>query len=312
MTKTQSTFTAYLDELKTPGKSISVARLLNLSSLNSDEAKLFSEALPYIIKQKRLDMLVKLLELAEENLELNFDIIYSECTTDPDPDIRLKAAEGLGESEDPVFIDRLIALLKNDTDPRVRARAASSLGNYALMGELQSLSPRRAKELITVLLGAVKNTSEDIEVRSRALESIGVSSHTEVKSAIREAYDSGSLLFKTSALYAMGRNCDPVWLPYILRDLSNENPEIRYEAAVACGEIEEPQAVPHLIIIVNDPDHQVRLAVLDALGKIGGPEAKRTLQDCLSSDDTALRLAASESLEYLDMQEDPLSFSYRM
>ncbi len=209
-----------------------------------------------------------------------------------------------------MFIDKLLTLLQNDSDSNVRARAASALGKFAFMAEMDELPPRRAKKLTAALLDAVNGNQDDIEVRCRALEAIGVSSLPEVKKAISEAYQSGISLLRLSAIYAMGQNCDPVWLSTLLQELRNENPAARYEAAVACGEIEEQEAVPHLIALVKDPDHEVRLATVDALGKIGGSQAKKALQECLEGTDPGLRSAALDALKYLEMQEDPISFTY--
>ena len=49
---------------------------------------------------------------------------------------------------------------------------------------------------------------------------------------IRDAYYSSELDFQASALYAMGRNCNPSWLPLLLKELHSPNPQLRFEAVL--------------------------------------------------------------------------------
>ncbi len=79
----KSPLAVYLDEIKDPGKPVSMARLTNLSDLSPVETSLFGEAWSSIGTQRRLEILGKLLELAEENLELNFDNVFSSCVAGP-------------------------------------------------------------------------------------------------------------------------------------------------------------------------------------------------------------------------------------
>lgn len=307
----KSTLANYLEELKDPGRPVSISKLVNLSDMTPEGINLFRRNWLSISQKKRNEIVKRLVQLAEENFELNFDTVFSCCTTDPEAEVRVKAAEGLGESEDPAFIDTLIKLLENDGDPAVRASAASSLAKFSLMVELNRLRPRHANKIGEILLAVANKKGENIEVRRRALEAAGPLSLPDVKWAIREAYESNSSLLKISAIYAMGQNCDPIWLPTLVEELYNANPEIRYESASACGEIGEQEIVRYLIPLTRDPDHQVRLAALDALGKIGGNESKKALEECVRCGEPGISDTAAEALEYLEEVEDPLSFNFQ-
>jgi HEAT repeat protein len=302
-----SSFELYLEELKDSGKPVSTSKLANLSELTPQEVALLKQAWQTIAVNRRRQIMERLVELAEENFELNFDNMFLFGVTDSDVAVRAKAAEGLGDSEEPAVIDTLISLLEKDSDTNVRARAAGSLAPFALMAELEVLRPRYAKKVSKALLDKYNDVNEDMEVRRRALEAVAPFYLPEVTRAIKEAYESKIFVFKVSAVFAMGRNCDPVWLPVLLQELSNERPEIRYEAACACGEMGEEEAVPQLVALVNDPDHQVQLAALNALGEIGGAEAKKALEKCLRSEDERIRFAAADALENLTAWEEPLS-----
>jgi HEAT repeat protein len=106
----------------------------------------------------------------------------------------------------------------------------------------------------------------------------------------------------------MGKNCDPSWLPILLDEMNNTHAEIRYEAAVACGELGEEMAIYDLVRLTGDPDIEVQLAAIQALVKIGGNDAKEGLQDCLSDPSELIREATAQALKQLDIEEDPFSF----
>lgn len=186
--------------------------------------------------------------------------------------------------------------------------AAITLGKFAMLAALDKIRSRYVDRLKQVLLGTFADQSRAIEVRRRALESISPLPLSEINHAIREAYRSDNPRFKLSAIYAMGKNCQLDWLPILIEELGSADVEMRYEAAIACGELEEEEAVPYLVELINDSDTEVRLASIQSLGKIGGDEAREALQNCLQSPSRAIRQMAEQALEELETNEDPISF----
>ena len=154
----------------------------------------------------------------------------------------------------------------------------------------------------------LSDKSKPLEVQCRALEAAAPISLPPVEKAIREAYHSDNYKFRVSSIYAMGKNCNPSWLPILVKELGSADGETRYEAAGACGELGEEEATPHLINLVDDPDTEVQLAVIRALVKIGGAEAKNCLEKCLDSPSEVIQQAAEQALYELEVGEDPLSF----
>jgi hypothetical protein len=77
--------------------------LTELSGLGPDDLKFFSEVWDELNTEHRMQIIRRLSELAEDNLELNFDTVFRYCLTDSDEDIRSLAIEGLWESEDRSF-----------------------------------------------------------------------------------------------------------------------------------------------------------------------------------------------------------------
>jgi HEAT repeat protein len=288
-------------------KSLLNSVVMNLSDLNAEELKAFQQAWQTIESKRRQHIIQRLVELAENNFELNFDSIFKSCLKDQDVEVRCKAIEGLWENEEPSLLKVLINLLKQDKSEKVQATAASALSKFAMLAELRKLRPHHVSEVENTLLGILNNSSTSVEVRRRALEAAAPLSLPEVKKAITEAYQSRVSTLKISSVYAMGQNCDPSWLPTLLKELASADAKMRYEAAGACGELGEEEAVPGVIRLMNDPDTEVQLAAVRALGRIGGSEAKECLQNCLRNPDETLRQAAEQALHELEAEEDPLS-----
>lgn len=297
----------YLNELQDTAKPLSMARLIYLSSMTPEEVERFQRSWAGLDVARRREVLTRLIELAEDNVDLDFNAVFRVCLKDPDEDVREKAIAGLWECEDRSLIDPLISLVLTDPKERVRVAAAIALGRFTMLAELGKLLPRDGPRLEKALLTVIENRNETPEVRRRAIEAIAAFSDLpRVKEIIRETYTSRDVKMQTSALFAMGRNCDRQWLPLLLRTLSSEEPELRYEAAYACGELGEEAAVPYLIPLVRDPDPQVQDAATHALGAIGGAISKKVLLQLVRSANPHTREAAQDALRQLEFDESPL------
>jgi hypothetical protein len=87
-----------------------------------------------IVPARKLRIIDRLVDLAEDNIELSFDDIFRFCLDDRDDVVRARAVDGLWESEDPALIRPFVRLLMNDPSPSVQASAALALGKFALLG----------------------------------------------------------------------------------------------------------------------------------------------------------------------------------
>ena len=295
-------------ELGNSNKSLLNSRLADLSNLTSEELELFERSWPAIEPKRRRQIVHRLVELAEDNLALNFDSIFKYCLKDQDDEVRSKAIEGLWENEEALLIEPLINLLEQDSSEKVQAAAAIALGKFAMLAEHKKLRSCHISKIQEALLRVIGDKNRPVEVSRRALEAVAPISLPQVKTAIMEAYQSSNSRLRISSIYAMGKSCDPSWLPVLLKELAGADAEVRYEAAGACGELEEGTAVPYLIKLVNDFDVDVQMAAIQALGKIGNIQAKECLEQCLDSTSEAVRQTAKEALNELEAQENPLSF----
>lgn len=283
-------------------------RLINLSNLTAAEEKLLAQTWAGVETKVRRQIIQQLVELAEDNVGLNFDNIFRYCLSDSDADVRTKAIGGLWECEDVLLIAPLIERLNQDSSEEVQIAAATALGNFALLAEFNKIRSQYASLVAHSLLSTVGNKSKSVAVRCRALESVAALSRPEVRDAIERAYHSANRELKASAIYAMGRNGDISWLPILIPELSSADANMRGEAAAACGELAEKEATPYLVQLIDDVDAEVALAAIQALGKVGGAEAKKRLQQLLAEPEETIKQAAREALDELEAEEGPFSF----
>jgi HEAT repeat protein len=286
------------------GKALVNTHLAALSDMAAADIKNFRQVWKTIETKRRREIIMRLNELASDSVELNFDNIFLSSLRDPEADVRSEAINGLWENEQPALIPVLIDLLNNDPEEKVQATAAQALGRFALMAEINSIAPKYAIQVGQALLDVFNDRNKSIEVRRRALEAVSPLTTEQVKTAIKTAYESLDERLKISAVYAMGKNCDNKWLPFVLKELKNSDAEIRYEAVTACGEIADEDIMQYLIPAANDEDIDVQLAVIQALGKIGGNEAKLYLQKHADEPNEALRDAIETALKEISILGD--------
>jgi HEAT repeat protein len=298
----------YLEELKDPSRPLLASRLVELSSLLPDEAPALAGVWPQIGVARRRQILRRLLDLAEDNVEMDFDRVFMVALKDNDAEARALAVQGLWEHEDRDVIAPMIDILRNDPSAAVRAEAAIALGSFVLRAEFQRLNTADSRRIEEALRAVVEDSAESPEVRGRALESVGALSTSWVRGSIESAYRSGNWRLRVSAVHAMGRNCDPNWLPLLTNELRSDAPEMRFEAVTACASCCGESAVPLLKPLLEDEDAEVQEAAIAALGEIGGAAAKRALEEMDDHPEPRVREAVAAALEEIEFNEDPLGF----
>lgn len=285
--------------------------LYHLSGLSNQELDGFKAGWSHLPPERRRQLAEGLVEIAEASFEVDFQAIFRFLLTDQDPEVRANAVEGLFEDESSWLLHQLIDLLRKDPSVEVRSRAAKALGRFALLAEMEDLEPDQAQDIRGTLRETIHNPQEDLEVRRRAVEAIAYFGDQEVQEIIAQAYHDPAQKVRVSAIFAMGRSLDHHWSQTLIAELENKDPEIRYEAAHSCGELELKPAVPALARLMQDPDREVQESAVWALGQIGGGEARRLLAAATSSEDQYLAGEAAEALSELEFAsgilETPIS-----
>lgn len=285
-----------LDRLRERGHKPDQASLYFLSNLDSEEAERVREVWVDLPPDLRAESTSWLVKMAEADFTLNFNAIFRMAMEDEDPRVRRAAIEGLWEDEDVRLVPRLTQRLQEDESAGVRAAAAKSLGRFILLGELKKIRAKPRQMAYDVLVEAHQAQSEDVEVQRRALESLAYVGDDTVVRAIGRSYASSTEKMRVSAVFAMGRSADTRWEREVQQELFSTNPEMRYEAARACGELQLSDAVSMLEELTEDTDTEVQEAAIWALGQIGGDRAREILEHYCQVSDEALRSAAEAAV----------------
>lgn len=299
----------YLRELAQEGP-VKHSLLMQISGLTEEEMEQFCQWWPSLSVERRRTVMERMVTLAEDSVELDFNIIFRYCLADGDPKVRAQAVSGLWECDDHTVVGPLIALLKEDPSEEVRTSAAMALGKFGSLAEAGKLLRREGERIKAALLSLLEDERGSVEIRSRALEAVACFNTTRIRELIRWAYTSSNPKLRTSALYAMGRTGDPTWLPSLIKELGSSDSAMRYESASACAELGEEEVVPYLIPLIQDDESDVQMAAIQALGAIGGLLSKKALKLCLKNGDETVKEAAREALEHLEVEEDPLNFKF--
>lgn len=288
--------TSLLENLGSGLEAIPVALLYPLSDLTGRQLDEFRAAWDTLPLEQRRHLVYALIDFAEARFEVTFDAIFTHCLGDADTEIRAAAIEGLWENQEVSLVGHFLTMLRRDPSIRVRSAAAAGLGRYVLAGELEQLEPTIQSRIVTELLTTFYLKGESTDVRRRALESAAYACTEEILEMLDLAYYDEDEKMRISAIAGMGRSCDPRWAQNILDELESTTAAMRYEAALASGELALRQAVPILTDLILDPDSQVREATIHALGQMGGAEAKDVLLAAYDDADDDTQVAIDEAL----------------
>lgn len=270
--------------------------LAAFSDLDREKLGQLRRAWPVLELETRERLIRALDELAEETVRYNFGRVYRVALGDSEASVRQLAIPALWEEESSELLDLLFTMI-DDPSPDVRAEAARALGRYVVLAAAEELDEVYEGRLYDALYRLAADPSEHQLVRRYALESLSsFGGRGPIVDLIREAYADEDQSVRAGALFAMGRSLDARWLNIVLSELKSDDPELRYEAARACGELGDNRAVEGLAALTTDTDTEVRFAAIAALGRIASPGASRVLR----------RLAERASGEDLQAIEDAI------
>ncbi len=288
-----------LDALGDPLRPVQDEMLESASDLDTAGLQAFETGWSSWEPARKLEVLEHIGQIADENIELNFDRVNRLALADSEPRVRRRAIQNLWECEDPSLGERLAALVGADSDADVRATAAAALGRFVYLGEVDEIDEKLLRQVEDRLLAAQRE-DRDAAVRLRSLESLGYSSLPEVVELIEAAYLSGQEPQIQSALKAMARSASPAWEDSVVENLHHSAPALRAEATRAAGELELRGSVDDLIELTDDAIDDVRLAAIWSLAQIGGQAATEALTRLLETAEDEDEIALLEDgLDYI-------------
>ncbi|MBI1277046.1 MAG: hypothetical protein GC179_02850 [Anaerolineaceae bacterium] len=303
-----------LQQANDEGQHVSTAVYYGLSDLDNTSLQILEPVWNTLSSEFKRKIIVELAEASELNFDFNYEALGYLALDDADGIVRSAAIDLLWIDESIGLMSRLIDLVENDESSVVRARAASELGRFILLGEYEEIPEAEATRAQDAVINLLNDEVEDIQVRRRALEAISNSSLEFVAEAIQEAYESDEHLMRVSAVYAMGRSYDPRWNETIIREMRNDDSEIRYEATRAAGELEIEEAVTLLGKIAVADEREIKQVAIWSLGEIGGSQAMRLLtalaEDAEEAEDEDLKEAVEDAIGYASMVGSDLDLDF--
>ena len=283
---------------------INYASLAELSRLTGPEASEFGQLWLEWSSERVLDIVERMVSLCEDQLDVEFEVIYKQGLKHPNPTVRIASLKGLEESEDRALVIQLGKILKSDPVAEVRAAAAIPLAHLSIMAEAGKLSARYREALEDALYGVMENEREIQEVKLKAMEAVSVFAAERLTSHIELAWSSGDLNARQSSLFAMGRTSDPKWIEYVIPDLEHDAASVRYEAAIAMGELGDEHHLRVMDAPLDDEDLTVQLAAISAVERIGGDAAKAKLELKLASPEPQVVELVQQALQTMKDEED--------
>lgn len=265
----------------TDGKRLDATILYGLSRLDEAGIDRLEPVWSRIDVEVKRAIMRGVVESAENDIMLDYRSLALMVLGDADPRVRELAIDALWEDETIAVMDRLIRLAKTDENRDVRASAASALGRFVTLGEMDDNMASLTEPARAAVLDLWNNEGEEISVRRRALEAIANGTLDSLPGMIDAAYNSVHHEMRVSAVFAMGRSCDSRWASEVVEELNSSDPELRYEAARAAGELMIADAVQQLAQLVLEEDREIALVSVWSLGEIGGMAATRVLEALL-------------------------------
>ncbi len=281
-------------EMLADGHELATPEYAAFSDLSRDDTSLVRERWPALAVETRALLMERAGELADVNLEYNFEALGSLALDDPHPEVRERAVTTLWESEDRSIAVRLADLATTDEGPGVRAAAALALHGYVESIVGGRFDDRTAKAVTDSLKKAVEDP--DVGVRAAALEAAGAIPEEWVSTRILDAYESDERELRVAAIRAMGDSAEERWAEYISDQLYSGEIEFRLEAVLAAGANGAESLVEPLGEALADDDPEVVLAVIEALGEIGGEAAVDLLNEFAPHAPEGFEVALEEAL----------------
>lgn len=246
-------------------------------------------------------------ELADGNVQYQFNRLFRVALTDPEADIRQRAIAGLWEDETRSLVDELIPIAESDPSADVRGAAIGFLGDSLERLAAESGSEKEVEQIRTLVMSVAAAEGEPTVMRRKAIEALGLlGDASDVRHAIGNAYEHGDQALEAAALVAMGRSLDARWRPVLRAVLKSDDAEIRFEAARSLGLVGSEDDVAGIADLVDDDDSDVRHAAILALGELGGPGAVRLLRALAGREDASIAELVREALDIALIARDPL------
>lgn len=231
--------------------------------------------------------------------------------------IRASAIRCLWEAN----LDEVWPVLKQtaetDSSEEVRSTAISVMGRYIFEQLLQSDPDADESDLYTDanlilevrawLDGVLARPTSTLMERRRTLEALSFFPQDSERALMTEWSQSEDAELRMTAIFAMGRSAEPMFVEPILKAFEDSDDRVRRESLRAIGEAGMVEGLPLLEAVLNGSNREYKLEAISALGELGGDRAEELVQDLVVDADpeiSELANLAVVNIEEARMVED--------
>ena len=274
------------------------AIIYGLSDLTPDELGAIEPVWNKLSAVAKHRVLRALNEASEAMFELGFREIAFLCLDDASSLVRSTSIDLLWIDQSSGTMRKLMNMAESDPDSAVRTRSLEHLGRFILLGEYGDIPADLAAAAQALCFRIHCDPTAPVEIRRRALEALGNSSHPKVNELIETAYSDGNHELRIGAIFAMGRTCSATWRDQLIDQLESTDSECVYEAIRACGRIPLREAARKISEFTLSDDREIQMIAIWSLGEIGGKHAfdvLTSMEESTADDDVAA--AIDEALD---------------
>jgi len=241
--------------------------------------------------------------------EIILEVLHDKTASDSE---RLLAAGMAGDATivNDVMADALLSIVGNDNEPDdLRSRAAIALGPALEYGYIDGFEDPEDVPITEAMFSKIQDSFHEVFmadpnpkiVRRRALEASVRAPLDWHREAVLDAYTRDDEDWKLTAVFCMQyiRGFDN----QILESLSDEKPEIVYEAVCGAGNWAIDAAWPQIAAFVTseETDRDLLMAAIEAAASIRPQEASLILGPLMDSDDEDISETVYEALTMAGM-----------
>lgn len=203
-----------------------------------------------------------------------------------DLEVRVEAVKQLVEIGTQHSLDPLIAAT-TDNDPEVQIRAAEGLVNFYYPGYVRTGFTASLRRAGTSIRGRFTDTNDQVidpyvQVRPDVIAALG-----------KLARGGASMDVRATAARALGVLRGAAAVPDIIEALHSKDSNVIYQSLIALQKIRDQSAAPRIAFLLRDFDQKVQIACIETTGLLQNKEALPGLLDVLQrTRDNKVRRAA--------------------
>jgi HEAT repeat protein len=193
---------------------------------------------------------------------------------DIDLSVRLEAVKALDNIGGPKTVDALVEATR-DNDPEIQIRAADGLVNVYLPGYLKTGLSGTLQRAGNSVRAKFTDTNDQIidafvEVPLPVIQGLG-----------RLARGGASIESRANAARALGILRGQAAVPDLLEALKSKDDRLMYESLFALQKIRDPASGPGLAFLLRDLNEKIQVAALEATGMLRNQEAAPVVRDVI-------------------------------